>query len=556
MRLALACLLVISASGSFAQTPPPLVETMEVRVINLDVVVTDKKGNRITGLTQDDFEVFDKGRKQDISNFSEIHEDANTVVAAMHEGPEGMTAPAAVPRRRRNTIIFFLDSTSIDPKRRHVVFDELRRFAANAMLPGDRAMIAVWNRSFHIALPFSESPEEIQLVLADVEKAPGSASMKQNRRSVEQHIVQTLRAEQESPHGSIGRAYEEGRASAFAYAEDTHAQLRALLASVSSTMTLFGGSEDKKAFVFVGEYLPGKAGRAMFQFVEDLFEPFNLPAEAVPSFDAISMAESLQKAVVAANASRVTIYMLASGDLEQLAGDPESDEPDPSPISRDIDRNETFLAFSDVAAQTGGLAFLGGKNPRNVLQQIVDDFHIYYSIGFRPSGAEGRQRSVRVRAKNPDYVVRTRNNYALRSVADEMADRVVANFHQAGSIGELGVSVERGLVQADGRNRIRLPVKVRVNGDRLTLIPKGDAMEGEVTVFVCAGELDSDASKVQRHTQRLHIPAGDEARFRSGYLTFDFEVMLRQKGDKVLSAGVLDTISGSYGTARKNVAAD
>jgi hypothetical protein len=34
-------------------------ETIEVRVTNIDVVVTDKSGKRVTGLTRDDFEVFE-----------------------------------------------------------------------------------------------------------------------------------------------------------------------------------------------------------------------------------------------------------------------------------------------------------------------------------------------------------------------------------------------------------------------------------------------------------------------------------------------------------------
>ena len=59
-----------------------------------------------------------------------------------------------------------------------------------------------------------------------MEEVPGGVALKQNRRSVEEHIVDTLHAEQESPHGSIGRAYEEARASAFAYTEETRAQLR------------------------------------------------------------------------------------------------------------------------------------------------------------------------------------------------------------------------------------------------------------------------------------------------------------------------------------------
>ena len=51
---------------------PKLVESIDVRVINVDVVVTDKKGNPINGLTKDDFEVLENGVAKPISNFYEV----------------------------------------------------------------------------------------------------------------------------------------------------------------------------------------------------------------------------------------------------------------------------------------------------------------------------------------------------------------------------------------------------------------------------------------------------------------------------------------------------
>ena len=46
-------------------------ETIEVRVTNIDVVVTDKSGKRVMGLTRDEFEVFENGRAQALTNFYE-----------------------------------------------------------------------------------------------------------------------------------------------------------------------------------------------------------------------------------------------------------------------------------------------------------------------------------------------------------------------------------------------------------------------------------------------------------------------------------------------------
>ena len=66
-------------------TQAQLVESIEVRVTNLDVVVTDRSGNPVTGLTKDDFVVVEDGKEQPITNFYEIR-----AAAAMEEA-----APAA-----------------------------------------------------------------------------------------------------------------------------------------------------------------------------------------------------------------------------------------------------------------------------------------------------------------------------------------------------------------------------------------------------------------------------------------------------------------------------
>ena len=47
-------------------------EVIDVRVVNLEVVVTDRSGNRVTGLGPEDFELFVDRRAQDIQYFSEV----------------------------------------------------------------------------------------------------------------------------------------------------------------------------------------------------------------------------------------------------------------------------------------------------------------------------------------------------------------------------------------------------------------------------------------------------------------------------------------------------
>ena len=51
---------------------PRMGETIDVSIVNVDAIVTDKQGNRVRGLTRNDFEIFESGKLQPITNFTEV----------------------------------------------------------------------------------------------------------------------------------------------------------------------------------------------------------------------------------------------------------------------------------------------------------------------------------------------------------------------------------------------------------------------------------------------------------------------------------------------------
>src|SRR3954447_17585885 len=89
-------------------------ETIEVRVTNIDVVVTDKSGKRVTGLTRDDFEVFENGKPQAVTNFYEV--DELPVTSSRLPSVTGDRQPASEARQRR--LVIFIDNYSIHPFQR------------------------------------------------------------------------------------------------------------------------------------------------------------------------------------------------------------------------------------------------------------------------------------------------------------------------------------------------------------------------------------------------------------------------------------------------------
>src|SRR5438067_8397127 len=105
--IAIAALLVLQSQ----QTAPTFLETLEVRITNVDVVVTGRDGKPVRGLRRDDFAVLESGTAQTITNFAEY---GGTKVAA--EAVATPASPAAAPDSNappQLKFLFFIDDMSL-----------------------------------------------------------------------------------------------------------------------------------------------------------------------------------------------------------------------------------------------------------------------------------------------------------------------------------------------------------------------------------------------------------------------------------------------------------
>jgi len=99
----LAALLLALPGGVRAQPvervpsePPLFVERLDVEIVNLDVVVTDRRGHPVTGLIRDDFELRVDGEPIPIENFYAVDPERPAGAASPPEAPIG-AAPAPSP---------------------------------------------------------------------------------------------------------------------------------------------------------------------------------------------------------------------------------------------------------------------------------------------------------------------------------------------------------------------------------------------------------------------------------------------------------------------------
>ena len=147
-RIAVVC--ALSAAAVVAQD---VIKT-ETRLVLVDAVVTNKKGEYVRDLAQKDFKVYEDNKEQNVTSFS-FEAD-----------------PAAPSNSQPRYLVLFFDNTTMDMAHQRYARDAAAKFvAANA---GPKRMMAVieYSGSMRIAQNFTNDGERLKLVVSGSKLAP------------------------------------------------------------------------------------------------------------------------------------------------------------------------------------------------------------------------------------------------------------------------------------------------------------------------------------------------------------------------------------------------
>lgn len=546
-----AATLILATAALAADTPkqkpaaevPKLVESVDVRVINVDVVVTDKRGNRIHGLKKDDFEILENGKAKTISNFYEVEAAPKTAAAA---APTSLAAVEQIPDNQKRRIIFYVDNLSLLPFNRNRVFKEMKEFAKTVLRPGDEAMVATFNRSMKIRAAFTRDPIQIQQTLDTLagESALG-VSAKSERRDAENAI-------------NDAQSYDQALSTARNFAQSSEHDLRQSVTSLNALMTTLAGVEGKKIVVLTTEGFQMQPGRDLFMLVDDVSRTKGWAAGGGSMLEAMMFNNSdlIQDVARTANANGITLYAIHAGGLGAQNQD----------IMADSSRSTSFsvaqAALSNsteslelIAQMTGGVASVNTNNFSAAFQNIEKDLESYYSLGYR-AGTErvDRQRSLEVRLKQRGYIVRNRQSFVEKSTFAEMSDRVVANLLYRTKANDLKIAVRSNspVPQQDGL--FRVPIEIQIPMDSLTFLPQGEITAGGFTIYVAVANKDGDMSDVSHKQHQITLTKDDVEKAKGKYYTYAL-TLLMEPGLNKISVGVVDDVSNVTGFAKDQVIA-
>src|SRR5688500_5619805 len=132
-----------------AQQPAPSATfQVEVNFVDIDAVVTDERGNFVSDLTKDDFELLDDGKPQEISAFSlvDIPVPAGHPNAAAGSRPRPATPALSDVKSNAEPIsgrlyVIVLDDLNVAPLRTKVVVNAARELIERHFGPNDIADI-------------------------------------------------------------------------------------------------------------------------------------------------------------------------------------------------------------------------------------------------------------------------------------------------------------------------------------------------------------------------------------------------------------------------------
>lgn len=539
--LAVAFLLALLHTSAGAQSF--FGEVMEVRITNVDVIVTGKDGKPVSGLKREDFELYEDGVKQEITNFLEVSEDA-TARLTPSAVPQ-QAAPVPADFRGRN-ITIFIDNAGLKPQSRNAVLPHLEKFVDANVRPGDEVAIVSWSSSLKLELDATSDRNAIREAMQRLAtQTTRGSELAQEREQFQRSIVDIIIAkamENRKP------TFDEVLSIARAHAMWATHQARQRAEALKSVIASMRGEPGRKIVLFVTQAFSSNPAEWVFLFLETFRDSFDgYQNTALTDARSYELPGLVMEIAEAANSSAVTLYAIDASGKETDSRLPDVSERVRVGLRTIVVAPTEGLTLQSIAADTGGVALTGSTNWQLAFDTIASDLDTYYSLGYKASGEQDRLKNLEVRVKNRKYKVRTRSAVIEPSISSEMNDAVAASLFRDIGRNDLAIRASAAPTTASAEaEKSLIPLTVTIPTEKLTLLPDGTDLTGSFSLFAAFLRNDGRVSKVARQPHSFRFPA--ESLPRRKEITVKLDVTTDSNTDAI-SVGVMDEASRAVGFA-------
>ncbi len=542
LTLLLPALPTAAQEGPAAEAEGLFFDRVAVDVVNVEVYVTDKDGEPVTGLDRDDFVVTEDGKPVEVVNFHHVSEGR---VATQLPAPEALPAERdpldlprmaeqEIPESQRLHLVVYVDNYHIHPLNRNRVFGRLRAFLHKVVRPGDQVMVASYDRSLNIRHPFTSDPELVANALRDLERFSGSAIEREAERSDAVAAIY----ESSSLRQAESRAYQ--------FSEAGYHELGLALRALQEMLDSLAGLPGRKMLLHVSDGLPMVPGQDLYQAIQLRYEDISALGQAI-SWD---RSRDFNRLISRANSNRISFYTVDAGGLRVQSGMGAENRAVNTQrvVSGTLDgvrRRNLQAPLVLMAKQTGGQTVMNTNDVTDGLERFARDFDNYYSLGYRaPNADRGRYHKIEVRLKDKvkGWDVRHRDGYRDKPIEKRVADSVTAYLVHGYETNPLGVSIDLGEQSPADDDHFNVAIRIRVPMDRLALLPQPDVHVGRLRFYFGAIDEKGRDADLQELPFELRIPASSLEVARQDEVVRVINATMR-KGDQKLVVAVRDEIS-------------
>jgi VWFA-related protein len=415
-----ALIAIASQAGPVAQQPT---FKSTVELVQVDVVVIDKDGKTVRGLTAADFNLTDRKKAQTISSFDEAsykRESAAAPAVAMPAGVEPDVADnQATPGR---LVVMVLDDLHAF-KGRDAKVREIATKVVNDL--GPNASMAVLMTSGDKSTQVGENKERL---LEAINTYHGRKAV---RRPTEANDLQRLPIKSEFGGAAALDAVNKAQGTSLQDFEDNMTTFKTL----QDASRLVGANDGRrKAFIWVSESMafdvsayfgaerpPGTvpAGGVAYDLTGEALTSNGAAGLSYHALAVIDMMDAMRRSNVVTFAidprGKIDYTQFSrecvpppTGSCDPCAGDCPNQTPE---ISSGIRVSQRTLDL--VSRVSGGFAIVNTDDFDTGISRILDDLDHYYMLGFYPTEANAKGwHALFVTVKNhPEYTIRFRHGY-------------------------------------------------------------------------------------------------------------------------------------------------
>ena len=541
------------------------VDEVQVTVVNIDVFVSDNKGNAVTDLKKDDFRLLQDGIERRLSHFAAYTRDV--IREIMTERQREETAALPPPPESETTareedsmadliqpvhIVLYVDHENLRPFDRNRVLAQVRDFIGEVMAPHVQVMVVSVQRSPEIVQPFTNDPRTVKESLRSLTRIYGARVDADSRRGQIIRDLQSMMddAPNQGLRGDAAKA-QEIQDQIRSYADEIAMELNYSINSLREVLTSLAGLPGRRVLVYISSGLPAVPGRDLIQWYGDMFQR----TSSLPMLARFNRRYVFDSVASSANAQGVTFYTIDASGLSGGATSAEYARPiDPMTASIHQINYQEPLTF--LAERTGGRAIVDSNDVTSLLEELRDDLFTYYSLGYTLS-ASGGDTVHRIEVElpaHPEYELVYRRTLVEKSLETQVQDQVVSGLMLDLEENPMGIDLTAGTTKPAANERWILPVEVAIPITSVAMLPEGGEYVGRVVLFIANRDMKGRQSDMQRREFEIRMPPEDyETRRGERYIaTLD---LLLNEGEHKLVVGVLDPVTrqSSFATLRRTI---